>query len=151
MQKIYFESANPFSLNDIMHDLDNQKKQKVFEQLSIPFDSTNLKKKYPLILGVAGSLGWRKHHHDYMKMYQKERFATFELNSFKSRKINSTVSCQDQVTIALIILDAYRALEKLSNHMNIDKDNVAITGWSLGGGVALFSRWMPLKMQLPKR
>ena len=68
-----------------------------------------------------------------MRMYQKEGFATFELNSFKSRGISSTVGSQDQVTIAAIILDSYRALEKLTKISNIDKDNVAITGWSLGG------------------
>lgn len=149
-EEIYFESANPFSLSDIIGNLNNQEKQKVFGQLSIPIDSVNPNKKYPLIIGVAGSLGWRKHHHDYMKMYQKEGFATFELNSFKSRKITSTVGSQDQVTIAAIILDAYRALEKLAKHPSIDKDNVAITGWSLGGGVALFSGWLPLKNIITK-
>ena len=85
-----------------------------------------------------------------MRMYQKEGFATFELNSFKSRGISSTVGSQDQVTIAAIILDSYRALEKLAKISNIDEDNVAITGWSLGGGVALFSAWMPLKNIISK-
>ena len=147
---VYFESANPFSLSDIINDLENQEKQTVFGKLTIPVDSLNPNKKYPLIIGVAGSLGWRKHHLDYMKMYQKEGFATFELNSFKSRGISSTVGSQDQVTVAAIILDSYRALEKLAKISNIDKDNVAITGWSLGGGVALFSAWMPLKNIISK-
>ena len=44
-------------------------------------------------------------------MYQKNGFATFELNSFKSRDISSTVGSQVEVTTAAIILDAYRALE----------------------------------------
>jgi len=147
---IYFESANPFSLSDIINDLESQEKQTVFGKLTIPVDSLNPNKKYPLIIGVAGSLGWRKHHLDYMKIYQKEGFATFELNSFKSRGISSTVGSQDQVTVAAIILDSYRALEKLAKISNIDKDNVAITGWSLGGGVALFSAWIPLKNIISK-
>ena len=142
---IHFESANPFSLSDIITDLENQEKQQVFGQLTIPVDSLNSDKKYPLIIGVAGSLGWRKHHLDYLKMYQEQGYATFQLNSFKSRGITSTVGSQDEVTIAAVILDAYRALEKLSKHPKINKDKVAITGWSLGGGVALFSGWMPLK------
>ena len=142
---IHFESANPFSLSDIITDLDGQEKQRVFGQLTIPVDSLNSDKKYPLIIGVAGSMGWRKHHLDYLKMYQEQGFATFQLNSFKSRGITSTVGSQDEVTIAAVILDAYRALEKLSKHPKINKDKVAITGWSLGGGVALFSGWMPLK------
>ncbi len=103
-----------------------------------------------MIIGVAGSLGWKKHHLDYMEMYQTEGFATFELNSFKSRGITSTVGSQDQVTTAAIILDAYRALEKLSKHPNIDPEKVSITGWSLGGGVSLFSGWLPLKNAITK-
>ena len=147
---ISFQSANPFSLSDIITDLDQQEKQSVFGNLTIPIDSLNPNKKYPLIIGVAGSMGWRKHHLDYIKMYQEEGFATFELNSFKSRGISSIVGSQNQVTVAAIILDSYRALEKLVKHSKIDKDKVAITGWSLGGGVALFSGWMPLKNIISK-
>jgi len=142
---IHFESANPFSLSDIITDLDGQEKQQVFGQLTIPIDSLNPDRKYPLIIGVAGSMGWRKHHMDYLKMYQEQGYATFQLNSFKSRGITSTVGSQDEVTIAAVILDAYRALEKLSKHPKINSDKVAITGWSLGGGVTLFAGWMPLK------
>ena len=147
---IKFESANPFSLNDIIENLDSQERQTVFGKLTIPIDSLNPDQKYPLIIGVAGSLGWRKHHLEYMDMYQKDGFATFELNSFKSRNITSTVGSQDQVTVAAIILDAYRALEKLSAHPNIDKDRVSITGWSLGGGVTLFSAWLPINNAINK-
>jgi len=142
---IHFESANPFSLSDIITDLDSQEKQQVFGQLTTPVDSLNPNKKHPLIIGVAGSMGWRKHHLDYLKMYQEQGYATFQLNSFKSRGITSTVGSQDEVTIAAVILDAYRALEKLSKHPKINEDKVAITGWSLGGGVTLFAGWLPLK------
>ncbi|MGB0375946.1 MAG: dienelactone hydrolase family protein [Flavobacteriaceae bacterium] len=144
-QKINFQSANPFSLNDIITALDIQEKQEVFGQLTLPIDSLNPQKKYPLIIGVAGSMGWRKHHLKYMQMYQNMGFATFELNSFQSRGITSTVGSQDQVTIAGIILDAYRALETLAKHPQVDSNKIALTGWSLGGGVTLFSGWMPLK------
>ena len=142
---IHFESANPFSLSDIITDLDRQEKQQVFGQLTIPIDSLKPDRKYPLIIGVAGSMGWRKHHLDYLKMYQEEGYATFQLNSFKSRGITSTVGSQDEVTIAAVILDAYKALEQLSKHPKINRDKVALTGWSLGGGVTLFAGWMPLK------
>ena len=78
-------------------------------------------------------------------MYQKMGFATFELNSFQSRNITSTVGSQVEITTAAMILDAYRAFEKLAKHPNIDKDKVSITGWSLGGAVTLFSAWKPVK------
>ena len=106
--------------------------------------------KYPLIIGVAGSLAWRDHHYEYLDMYQKAGFATFELKSFKSRDIESTVGSQVEVTTAMMILDAYRALEKLSEHPNIDKNKVSITGWSLGGAVSLFSAWLPIKNAITK-
>ena len=142
---ITFKSANPFSLNDIIDNLDNQEEQEVFGKLTIPEDTSNLNNKYPLVIGVAGSLGWSDHHYEYLEMYREMGIATFELNSFKSRNITSTVGSQIEVTIASMILDAYRAFEKLAKHPRIDKERVSITGWSLGGGVTLFSAWMPLK------
>ena len=70
-EKIFFKSANPFALSDIITDLENQQEQEVFGNLTFPNDSFDRKKKYPLIIGVAGSLGWRKHHYEYMKMYTR--------------------------------------------------------------------------------
>ena len=148
-EEIRFESANPFSLSDIILHLDEQEKQEVFGQLTIPIDSLHPEKKYPVILGVAGSLGWRNHHRDYLKMYQDLGFATFELNSFKSRGITSSkVSrsshhCRNH-------LRCLRALEALAKHPQIDADRVAITGWSLGGGVTL-SGWLPVKNAITKQ
>ena len=150
IEKIYFESANPFSFNDIITDLDKQEKQEVFGELVIPMDSIDNEKKYPLIIGVAGSLGWGEHHYKYLEMYQEMGIATFELNSFKSRSITSTVGTQNEITMAAMILDAYRAFEVLAEHPKIDKNKVSITGWSLGGGVTLFSAWLPLKEAINK-
>ena len=149
-EKISFQSANPFSFNDVITNLENQEKQEVYGNLVIPDDTLNPQKKYPLIIGVAGSLGWGEHHYKYLKMYQEMGIATFELNSFKSRGIKSTVGSQTEVTIAAIILDAYKALEILSNHPRIDKKRISITGWSLGGGVTLFSAWLPIKNAINK-
>ena len=149
-EKISFQSANPFSFNDVITNLENQEKQEVYGNLVIPDDTLNPQKKYPLIIGVAGSLGWGEHHYKYLEMYQEMGIATFELNSFKSRGIKSTVGSQTEVTIAAMILDAYKALEILSNHPRIDKNKISITGWSLGGGVTLFSAWLPLKNAINK-
>ena len=44
----------------------------------------------------------------------------------------------------MVILDSYRALEALSAHPNVDTNRAGITGWSLGGGVSLYSAWLPL-------
>ena len=150
-EKIIFTSANPFSFKDIITDLDNQESEEVFGNLTFPENASEKDSTiYPLIIGVAGSLGWAKHHYDYLKMYREMGIATFELNSFKSRGISSTVGSQVSVTTAMMILDSYRAFEILSKHPQINADKVAITGWSLGGAVTLFSSWIPLKNAINK-
>lgn len=55
-------------------------------------------------------------------------FATFELYSFNSPKVSTTVGEQVAVTTAKMVLDAYKALEKLGCDERIDQDKIAITG-----------------------
>ena len=141
-EKVNFLSANPFSFFHIITDLENQESQNAYGILRFP--ESVIRNKYPLILGVNGSKNWADHHLEYMEMYRKMGFATFEIQSFNSRNVNSTVGDQTTVTTAMMILDSYKALEVLGKDNRIDIDNVAITGWSLGGGVALFSAWEPL-------
>ena len=69
--------------------------------------------RYPLIIAVAGSNGWSDHHHEYLSMYRSHGIATFELCSFQSRGISSTVGTQVEVTTAMMVLDSYRAYEVL--------------------------------------
>ena len=142
-EKITFQSANPFGFNDVMSALDEQDEQEVFGYLTFPEKSKE--EKLPLVVGVAGSLGWGEHHYEYLNMYRDIGIATFELNSFKARGVVSTVGTQVEVTLAMMILDSYRALAVLSEHPKIDKNRIAITGWSLGGGTTVFSGWLPLK------
>ena len=141
--RIEFNSANPFSFYHVITDLENQESQKVFGILRFPENAE--RKNLPLVLGVAGSLAWFDHHLEYLQMYRDMGIATFELKSFASRDITSTVGTQVEVTSAMMILDAYKALAVLANDPRIDPDRIAITGWSLGGSVALFSAWQPMK------
>ena len=92
----------------------------------------------PLVMGVNGSKNWADHHIEHMQMFREIGFATFELQSFNSRNVKSAVGEQISVTTAMMILDAYRALDALASDARIDIGKLAITGWSLGGGVALF-------------
>jgi hypothetical protein len=67
-EQITFTSSNPFSFNDVITNFDNLEKQEVFGELVIPHDSLNPQKKFPLIIGVAGSLGWKSHHLEYLNV-----------------------------------------------------------------------------------
>ena len=146
-EEVFFESANPFSFKDIITNIENLDKQTVSGILTIP---ENAGSQVPLVIGVAGSSGWGEHHFEYLKMYQDMGIATFQLQSFKSRDETSTVGTQNTVTHAMIILDSYRALEKLSENpkININLSSAGVSepssfglfnhhpspsGWSLGG------------------
>ena len=139
-EKINFISANPFSFKDIIISLNDQAIQEVHGILRLPKGAG----PFPVVIGSAGSLDWGEHHLEYLNMYRKNGIATFELQSFSSRGVRSTVGSQVEVTTAMMVLDAYRAMEQLAKHPKIIKNKIAITGWSLGGGVALFSGWNPL-------
>jgi len=143
-EKIDFTSSNPFSFKDIIVDQSLEYNQKVYGFLTMPkdFDSTLV---YPLVIAFAGSNGWSPHHYEYLDLYHSHGIATFEVCSFKSRGVTSTVGSQIEVTTAMMVLDAYQAFETLSLHKNINANKIGITGWSLGGGVTLFSAWTPLK------
>lgn len=141
-ERIEFESANPFSFYHIITDLDGQEQQDAYGILRFPDDHVG--SPFSLILGVNGSKNWADHHLEYLEMYRGMGYATFELHSFNSRNVNSTVGDQISVTTAMMILDAYKAMEALAKDERLDMAAVAITGWSLGGGVALFAAWEPL-------
>ncbi|SVB82135.1 uncharacterized protein METZ01_LOCUS234989, partial [marine metagenome] len=68
-EKITFQSANPFGFNDVMSALDEQDDQEVFGYLTFP--DNDKEGKLPLVIGVAGSLGWGEHHYEYLNMYRE--------------------------------------------------------------------------------
>ena len=141
-ERVTFISANPFSFYHIITNLKNEIDQEVYGTLRFP---DNLKQdNLPMVLGINGSKNWASHHLEYLAMFREMGYATFELHSFNSRNVESTVGSQTQVTTAMMILDAYRALEKLRYDPRINADNVAMIGWSLGGGAVLFSAWKPI-------
>ncbi len=142
---IVFNSKNPFNFNDLLFRYKYLTNQKVYAVLTFP-DSPN--PKYSAVIGVAGSKGWSDHHYGYMQRYLDAGFATVTLHSFDSRDVSSTVGEQVSATTAMLVNDAYKTLKQLSNHPRIDKNNIGITGWSLGGAVALFTAWKPLKNKI---
>ena len=141
-EKIQFMSSSPFSFYHIITNLENEIDQEVYGTLRFP-DNLN-HDNLPMVLGINGSKNWASHHLEYLAMFRDMGYATFELHSFNSRNVESTVGSQTQVTTAMMILDAYRALEKLRYDPRINTDNVAMIGWSLGGGAVLFSAWKPI-------
>ncbi|MEH2520869.1 dienelactone hydrolase [Bradyrhizobium sp. AZCC 1610] len=65
--------------------------------------------------------------------------ATFAVDSFSGRGIIETVTDQTRLGRLSMIVDAYRALELVSKHRQIDPVRVAVMGFSRGGQSALYS------------
>ena len=142
---IVLNSKNPFNFHDILNNLDGVSDQEVYAIITYP----DIKKdQYPVVVGFAGSLVWGDHHRGYLDRYLDMGIATATVHSFKSRGVSSTVGEQVSVTMAMMIHDGYMLLEHIDKISNLNSDKVAITGWSLGGGVTLFSAWKPIQEKI---
>jgi len=142
---IVLNSKNPFNFYDILNNLDDVSNQEIYAIITYPDVERD---KYPVVIGFAGSLGWAEHHKKYLDRYLDMGIAIATVHSFKSRGVSSTVGEQVSVTTAMMIHDAYMLLEQIDKIENLDSDKVAITGWSLGGGVTLFSAWKPIQEKI---
>jgi dienelactone hydrolase len=65
--------------------------------------------------------------------------ATFAVDSFSSRGIVETVTDQSRLGRLAMIIDAYRAVDHLAKHRQIDPARIAVMGFSRGGVAALYS------------
>lgn len=65
--------------------------------------------------------------------------ATFAFDAFSPRNIIETSTNQSQLGRLAMIVDAYRALETLAKHRQIDPNRIALMGFSRGGQVALYA------------
>ena len=141
---IPYKSSNPF---EFFHILTSQEceEQDMFGSLIFPDEK---KEKYPLVICMHGSMGWRGHHHEHSVNFLNNGFAIFRVNSFDARQVVSIVEDQIQVTLATVMTDCFNALKILSKHPDIDSSKIFIAGWSLGGTTAIYSAWEPLAEKL---
>jgi dienelactone hydrolase len=139
--QIGYVSANPFEIHHILRKLDAAREQPMVGWLLVPEHPAE---RMPCVVCCHGSLGWRGHHHEHMVQLLEMGVAVFRVHSFEARSVASVVEDQMAVTHAMLLVDAYRALQLLARHPRIDADRIGIMGWSLGGTVALYAAWAPL-------
>ena len=141
---ITYKSSNPFEFFHILTSQESEE-QDMFGSLIFPDEK---KEKYPLVICMHGSMGWRGHHHEHSVNFLNNGFAIFRVNSFDARQVVSIVEDQIQVTLATVMTDCFNALKILSKHPDIDSSKIFIAGWSLGGSTAIYSAWEPLAEKL---
>lgn len=140
--QIAYISASPFEVHHILCKLESAPRHPVFGHLLLPDEPAS--QPMPCVVACHGSRGWAEHHHDHMANWLEAGMAVFRVHSFDARQVISTVEDQMMVTHAMMLHDAFEALKLLGTHEMIDSDRIAISGWSLGGTVALYSAWSPI-------
>jgi dienelactone hydrolase len=97
---------------------------------------------FPAAILLHGSDGLSDHEYDYSATLAAWGIASFVLDSFGPRGVETTVGNQDAVSPYSMLVDAYAALELLATHPKIDPGKIVLIGWSKGG---LVSDWASRK------
>jgi dienelactone hydrolase len=105
-------------------------------ELRIPRFGTE---RLPAIVLLHGSGGVTGSMAEWAQEFNAMGIATFVLDSFTGRGIESTTNDQTQLGRLAMIIDAYRALTLLAKHPRIDGVRIGIMGFSRGGQAALYS------------
>ncbi len=149
--RIDFPSLNAFEIHHLLCKLEQTPEQSVFGHLLLPEQPSGLdedpqsaEQTVPCVVACHGSRGWRDHNDEHVKNWLASGIAVFKIHSFEARLVDSVVEDQMMVTHAMMLADAFSALKLLGTHPRIDPARIAITGWSLGGMVALYAAWLPL-------
>ena len=135
--KIEYNSYNAETYNDVLTGkYKSSKKVNLYGDLYLPSKDG----KYPIVFVQHGSGGIKKKNLG--KWYKslvpeliKNGFGVFINDSYGGRKTGDTGKDQSKLSGTARVLDALLALEKISDHPNVDSSKIGITGYSFGGFV----------------
>ena len=137
-ETMWCKSASPFEIHHILTDFEKCPETMIESDLFIPQGDG----PFGCVIALHGSKGWADHHQDHIDGWLDAGLAVCKVNSFTSREIDSTVDDQLSVTHAMMLVDVFRTRSALAKDPRIGK--IGISGWSLGGTVALYSAWSPI-------
>ena len=132
-ENIRIPSSNPRNYFQAITDPAGCESVVVDGKLFIP----EARKPLPLVLIVPGSLGLGDNHIAHAETLINAGFATFLLDPFGSRAIQSTVSNQTPYSFAASAFDVLASLALLAQHENIDPKRISAQGHSRGGSAVL--------------
>lgn len=139
-QEIFAFQSMTISDNDFLQGKTDGKPVTIAGRLLLPKATPGAKQPAVILIhgsaGIGGSAatapGWERE-------LTSAGFAVFTLDSFTGRGIVSTITDQSQLGRYNAIIDAYRALDIVAKHRNIDPAKIAVMGFSRGGQSSVYS------------
>lgn len=147
-EKISYQVPKNIDLTDIVKGNTKGLEEKtIYGELRMP---SSVEGKIPAVVIMHASGGVFDFREKMMaKLLNKNGIAAFIPYSFKARGITNTKKTAGTgVTFGMRLTDAYGALNLLSAHPNINKDKIAIMGYSSGGIISLLSSDEKIRKQL---
>jgi len=95
--------------------------------------------RLPVVVLLHGSSGVRANVDRWAREINDLGVAAMVVDSFTGRGITGTAADQAQLDSVVMVVDAYRALERLARHPRIDPARIALMGFSKGGFATLYA------------
>ena len=125
-----FASATPASLPELLRPDAPKPAASVVGHLFMPEGTAPV----PAVILIHGSGGIYEAMLDFWpKTFNAAGIAVFSVDSFGPRGVKSTADDQSQVPFAADTQDAFAALKLLATHPRIDRQRIAVMGFSRGG------------------
>lgn len=93
--------------------------------------------RVPAVIVAHGCYGEGPETDAWMSELRRMGYAALAVDSFGGRRIREICTGQQPISILSRVHDAYRALAVLARHPRIDRERIALLGFSHGGWVAL--------------
>ena len=95
--------------------------------------------KRPVVVLMHGSGGMGANIEMWSRVFNAMDISTFAIDGFTGRGLKQTSSNQALLGRTNFILDIYRSLDILARHPLVDRDHIALMGFSRGGQAALYA------------
>lgn len=97
------------------------------------------KGRMPVVMLVHGSGGLNAGLDAWIRLFNAKGISAFALDGFSGRGLYSVNADQTRLGRLNMILDAYRALDILGRHPQVDSRRIVLMGFSRGGQAALYA------------
>ncbi len=95
--------------------------------------------KVPAVILMHGSGGVSGQADEWARFLTDRGVASFMVDCFTARGLDTTFANQEALGRLAMIIDAYRAFDVLARHPRINKQRIALMGFSRGGQATLYA------------